>query len=73
MAWAGTGSASGAGRVEARPDSKCSGVSNPVPIEFGTARRHGTVKGADELAVTPFNVQVTMCVPVPGLVVESVA
>jgi hypothetical protein len=33
---------------------------------------HGTVNGADATAVAPLSVQVTVCVPVPGFVFESV-
>ena len=33
---------------------------------------HGTVNGAVALAVVPFSVHVTVCVPVPGFVVETV-
>src|SRR5438093_4063134 len=33
---------------------------------------HGTVNGADALAVVPFSVHVTVCVPVPDFVVEAV-
>ena len=32
----------------------------------------GTVKGAETLLVCPWKVQVTVCVPVPGVVFETV-
>jgi len=36
------------------------------------AIRHDTVNGADALTVLPASVHVTVCVPVPGFVVEEV-